>query len=114
MELLWHPFESGRYYIHLERTYYDSMMEDSLVSFCVSCEIPDYTADISGIDGIGAKDGKVDIYDLEAMTACWLEPCLSPDWCMFADINQSGKDDLQDISILASQWLSGELQLLMN
>ncbi|MFI4912137.1 MAG: formylglycine-generating enzyme family protein [Sedimentisphaeraceae bacterium JB056] len=107
-EFWWHAEMSGRYYIVVEQSYYDISMQDGYIELCINSDLTHYYGDIASISGIGAKDGFVDIYDLHALTSCWLESCTAPQWCIFADIDHDGNDNIGDMSAMAGQWLDRE------
>jgi hypothetical protein len=84
------------------------MMQGGYIELCLDSEQLHFYADIASVHGIGAKDGFVNIYDLSSLTSCWLAPCMAPDWCMFADMDHDGGDDLADMSAMAGQWLESQ------
>lgn len=49
--------------------------------------------------------GGVDFADFEIVARHWLESCTGPDWCEGADINHINGVNIDDLQILASEWL---------
>jgi hypothetical protein len=47
----------------------------------------------------------VTLRDFAMLSAHWLGSCSGPDWCGWADLNQSGIVDWSDLLILTSHWL---------
>lgn len=58
------------------------------------------------IPGDFEPNGIVDLSDLWYFAARWLNsPCVAPDWCGKADMNQSGTVNLSDFVYLGKYWL---------
>ncbi len=95
--------KSGKYFIELPDAYFDPDRTSGRYEIMLFSDMEHYAADVAGPEGIGLMDGKVDAYDLNAITAYWLETYAD------ADINKIGNIDFEDFAILAEQWLSGVL-----
>jgi hypothetical protein len=50
-------------------------------------------------------DGFVDMADFSMLSAQWQNACGSPSWCDGADINHSGVVNIDDLIIMAMNWL---------
>jgi len=62
-------------------------------------------SDYTFLDADVAPDGYVDIKDLAAVVARWLDPnCAAPDWCGGTDLNTSGQVELGDYALLGAEW----------
>jgi len=64
-------------------------------------------ADLSESQWSGVKDCRVDIYDFVLLANYWIQGCSEPYWCEGSDINESGSVGVDDIMLMAEQWLEG-------
>jgi hypothetical protein len=94
--------KSGRYYIMVERfnTTVPNASYDLMVTTSLTCP----SADIAGPQWPDVHDCRVDFFDLAAMASEWLVVCGQPYWCSETDLSRSGRVDMKDFAILASQW----------
>jgi hypothetical protein len=73
---------------------YTSYLAVDNVMVCVPAE----KGDIAGDCGI-------DLYDLEALWGHWYDVCGDPEWCDGADFDESAYVDVNDLSVIAENWL---------
>jgi len=52
-------------------------------------------------------DSQVNWFDYGRLADNWCRPCSAPDWCDGIDLNQNGHVDMNDLEILAQEWLIG-------
>ncbi len=69
------------------------------------------TLDVEMLAGDINADGRVDMTDFEAFARQWPdEDCdASNDWCGQTDLDESGQVNLDDLSLLAADWIQGNV-----
>ena len=71
-------------------------------------EVGNRTRRISTLQADSSIDGTVNFQDFAIVASRWLEEdCDYPDeWCFGADVNWSSKVGIEDLGIIAQQWLA--------
>ena len=98
----WCP-TNGRYYIKVsdpEWYHYGGSYQIHMLS---NIDLP--SADISGPQWVGVKDGRVNLNDFSLLATHWLSGCSSPYWCQESDYDESGIVDLADLTTLLNEWM---------
>jgi len=48
----------------------------------------------------------VDQQDLMSLTGAWLSGgCVAPSWCEVADLTRDGRVGIEDLAVLAEEWM---------
>lgn len=102
----WFCPTSGRYYVKVADP--EWYQYGGSYQLCLSSNIDLPTADISGPQWSGVKDGQVNLHDIALLAGYWLSDCSVPYWCDESDYDQSGTVDLGDLSTLLDEWLDTE------